>query len=266
MALKFSGFTTGATTANTLVVGYDSALSTNNQYTLAQVGEGMFGTDFSKTNFSWEYSNTRLGIGTASPSAALQVNSNAGEEGLVVNGSQNQYVSSFRSDTTTGQAWGPYIRGGSNSSDAGLIVDKADGTTTYFKIRGDGNVGIDVTDPDEKLEIAGNVHVQGQGYIELVDAVNATLTVDWDDGNVQELTSLTGSLTFTASNPKIGATYILTLGQTGTVTATWTGVKWPAATAPTLSGNTKTDIITLVCYDATGAGLYYGSSVLNFTT
>ena len=28
----------------------------------------------------------------------------------------------------------------------------------------------------------------------------------------------------------------------------------------------KTDIITLICYDATGAGLYYGTSTLNFTT
>ena len=111
-----------------------------------------------------------------------------------------------------------------------------------------------------------NLKITGQGYTELVDAVNATLTVDWDDGNIQELTSLTGSLTFTASNPKLGATYILTLGQTGAVTPTWTGVKWPAATAPTLSGAGKTDIITLICYDATGAGLYYGTSTLNYTT
>jgi len=190
MALKFSGFTTGATTANTLVVGYDSALSTNNQYTLAEVGEGMFGTDFSKTNFSWEYSNTRLGIGTASPSAALQVNSNAGEEGLVVNGSQNQYVSSFRSDTTTGQAWGPYIRGGSNSSDAGLIVDKADGTTTYFKVRGDGNVGIGVTDPDSFLEVFGTTTQQKWSY----DADSfVTMTVA-DSSNTTIETGETGSL------------------------------------------------------------------------
>ena len=111
-----------------------------------------------------------------------------------------------------------------------------------------------------------NLKVTGQSYSELVDAVNATLTVDWDDGNIQELTSLTGAHVFTASNPKIGATYILTLGQTGAVTPTWTGVKWPAATAPTLSGAGKTDIITLICYDATGAGLYYGTSTLNFTT
>ena len=111
-----------------------------------------------------------------------------------------------------------------------------------------------------------NLKITGQGYTELHDTTNTTLTVDWNNSNIQELTSLTGSLTFTASNPKAGATYILTLAQIGTVTATWTGVKWPAATAPTLSGAGKTDVITLICYDATGAGLYYGASTLNFTT
>ena len=114
-----------------------------------------------------------------------------------------------------------------------------------------------------------NVKITGQGYTELYDTANTTLTVDWNNGNIQELTSLTGSHTFTASNPKAGATYILTLAQTGAVTPTWTGVKWPADTPPTLSGNGKTDVITLICYDEaanSGAGAYYGSFTLNFTT
>ena len=41
MAKKFSDFTAGATTANTLVVGYDSVLNTNNQYTLSQLSTGL---------------------------------------------------------------------------------------------------------------------------------------------------------------------------------------------------------------------------------
>jgi hypothetical protein len=118
----------------------------------------------------------------------------------------------------------------------------------------------------QEVSFGQNTKISGQGYTELYDTANTTLTVNWNNGNVQELTGLTGSLTFTASNPKVGATYILTLAQTGTVTPTWTGIKWPAATAPTLSGAGKTDVITLICYDATGAGLYYGSSTLNFTT
>ena len=41
MATKFSEFTTGATTANTFVVGYDSVADTNNQYSLAQLAAGI---------------------------------------------------------------------------------------------------------------------------------------------------------------------------------------------------------------------------------
>ncbi len=109
----------------------------------------------------------------------------------------------------------------------------------------------------------GVVKINGQGYTEFYDTANTTLTVNWNNSNIQELTGLTGSHTFTASNPKAGATYILTLAQTGAVTATWTGVKWPGGTAPTLSGTGKTDVVTLICYDATGAGLYYGSATLD---
>jgi len=135
-----------------------------------------------------------------------------------------------------------------------------------FTITTDGTVAIGDTANSATYKAATNLKVNGQAYTELYDTANTTLTVDWNNGNVQELTGLTGSHTFTASNPKAGATYILSLAQTGAVTPTWTGIKWPAATAPTLSGNNKTDVITLICYDETGAGLYYGSFTLNFTT
>jgi hypothetical protein len=135
--------------------------------------------------------------------------------------------------------------------------------TENLTILSGGDVGIGQTSPTEKLEVGGNCKITGQGYTELHDTANTTLTVDWNNSNIQELTGLTGSHTFTASNPKAGATYILTLAQTGAVTATWTGVKWPGGTAPTLSGTGKTDVVTLICYDATGAGLYYGSATLD---
>jgi len=183
--IKFSAFTTGATTANTRIVGYDSTGNTNNQYNQSELA-----------NFILD--------GTLSAARTLTMGA---------------YDLDFAS-TTAGQ----------------------------------------------EVSFAQNVKVTGQGYTEFYDTANTTLTVDWNNGNVQELTGLTGSHTFTASNPKVGATYILTLAQTGAVTPTWTGVKWPAATAPTLSGAGKTDVITLICYDATGAGLYYGASTLNFTT
>ena len=158
----------------------------------------------------------------------------SGANSIVINSSGSQ------ANPSTANAFGVYM---------------TSNTTPDFEVVGGGESTLNT-----------NLKITGQGYTELHDTTNTTLTVDWNNSNIQELTSLTGSLTFTASNPKAGATYILTLGQTGTVTATWTGVKWPAATAPTLSGAGKTDVITLICYDATGAGLYYGASTLNFTT
>jgi len=119
------------------------------------------------------------------------------------------------------------------------------------------------TTAGQQVKFSQNVEVEGQGFTELHAQTSNDLQFNWNNGNVQTATGLTGSHTFTAQNPKAGATYIITLAQTGTVTATWTGVKWPAATAPTLSGTGKTDVVTLICYDATGAGLYYGSATLD---
>ena len=39
--IKFSAFTSGATTGITKIVGYDSTGNTNNQYTLAELADGM---------------------------------------------------------------------------------------------------------------------------------------------------------------------------------------------------------------------------------
>ena len=119
---------------------------------------------------------------------------------------------------------------------------------------------------DEDVTFVKNTIIQGQAYTEL-NSLSNTLTVNWNNSNVQTISGLTGSHTFTPTNPKAGATYILTLVQTGAVTATWGSyIKWAApdsaATPPELSGANKTDVITLICWSATansGAGGYYGS-------
>ena len=204
MAVKFSDFTTGATTANTFVVGYDSVAGTNDRYTLAQLTAGILAAD---------------------------------------------------SGLTAGSV--PFIGG------TGEFTQNND--KLFWDKEGE-KLGIGTAEPDTELQVVGNIHVDGQGYSELHDDEITNLTFNWNDGNIQTTTMGASSPTFTPTNPKLGATYILTLVQTGTVTATWTGVKWPAATAPTLSGNLKTDVVVLICYNAADAGLYYGSSVLDFTT
>ena len=106
--------------------------------------------------------NNGCGIGTTSPTHTLQIDSNSGVEGLQVNGDANQYVASFRASTTTGQSYGPYVRAGTNSSDAALTVENAAGSTSLLKLTGEGKLGIGVTDPDEKLEVSGAIHISAE--------------------------------------------------------------------------------------------------------
>jgi hypothetical protein len=96
------------------------------------------------------------------------------------------------------------------------------------------------------------------------DAGNSStaITVNWSNGTLQKVT-MTGSCTFTFSNPVTGAVYVLKLAQDGTGSRTYTWpvtVKWPGGVAPTGSGASKTDLCSFV-YDGTS---YYGSCQLNY--
>lgn len=138
-----------------------------------------------------------------------------------------------------------------NSTANSFSVYMTSNTTPDFEVLGGGESTLNTS-----------LKITGQGYTELHAQTSNDLQFNWNDGNIQTATSLTGSHTFTPSNQKAGATYIISLGQSGTVTATWTGVRWPGGTAPTLSGAGKTDVITLICYDE-GNNYYYGSATLD---
>ena len=111
--------------------------------------------------------------------------------------------------------------------------------------------------------IQKNLKVEGQSYGDITSVNNAT--VDWDNGNIQSITLPSGASTYTPSNPQAGATYILKIIQpsAGDGTITWgSSVKWPNATAPTLTAsNAAVDVVTLV-YDGTN---YLATSVLNLS-
>jgi hypothetical protein len=108
---------------------------------------------------------------------------------------------------------------------------------------------------------AGNVSVT---IPSTVTTVGTTATIDWDNGNGQvfDAQGSSGNVTFTFSNPKSGASYVLKLIQGSTArTYTWPAtVKWPAATAPTVTTtNDAVDLVTCF-YDGTN---YLCSSVLD---
>ena len=117
------------------------------------------------------------------------------------------------------------------------------------------------------LTIQKNLIIQGQGYSELLTGVT-NATFDWNGGNVQSTTLGAGTIAFAPTNAKAGATYIISIAQTGAAVINWGSyIIWPLNVEPTLSGNAKTDVVTLICYDDTvGADRYYGSATLGFTS
>jgi hypothetical protein len=100
-------------------------------------------------------------------------------------------------------------------------------------------IGIGTTSPAHALDVVGSMYSRRYA---------ATVTIDWNGGNVQSLTLANGSNTLTFSNGQDGGKYILILkqpasGAAGTVSWPVT-VRWPGGTAITLTTtNAKTDYI-----------------------
>ncbi len=91
---------------------------------------------------------------------------------------------------------------------------------------------------------------------------STAITLDWTNGTAQKVT-LTGSVTFTLSNPVTGTAYVIRIATgAGSFTATWPmTVLWPGGTAPTITATaSKVDLINLY-WDGTS---YYGSFAQNY--
>lgn len=93
-------------------------------------------------------SNTgTIGMGITPDAAKLSIQGPANEWGLSVWGS-----------STTNQGYGAIIRGGTNSNDIAFRINNASNSTTFLSVRGDGNIGINVSENSSyKLLTKGNV-------------------------------------------------------------------------------------------------------------
>lgn len=99
------------------------------------------------------------------------------------------------------------------------------------------------------------------GYTEEVNTANTSTayTISLADGSFQVLT-LTGNATITMPTATAGKSFILLLKQdgTGSRTVTWSTVKWPGGTAPTITSTaSKQDIFSFFA-DGTN---WYGTTV-----
>jgi len=123
-----------------------------------------------------------------------------------------------------------------------------------------------LTSPTMTAASTDKIEVTGEAYFDAeVDNGNsgATKTIDWTAGNKQKIT-LTGNCTFTFTAPSGPANLILRLIQdgTGSRTITWPAtVKWPEATAPTLTTTAAGIDIVAFYWDGTN---YFGQASLAF--
>lgn len=99
-------------------------------------------------------------------------------------------------------------------------------------------------------------------YLETAPAIvnsSTTQTISLANGTVLSYT-LTGNCTFTMPTATSGTSFIVKLIQdgTGSRTATFTSVKWPGGTAPTITttATTGTDILSFVCINSVWYGTY----------
>jgi hypothetical protein len=126
-----------------------------------------------------------------------------------------------------------------------------------------GNVGIGVTVADTKLHVVGGSKFVGpitEGYVSGGNTGSAK-TIALTNGTVQAFT-LTGNCTFTMPTAVAGQSFTVMLktGE-GSYSATFTGVKWPSNSVPTITQTgSRMDIITFVS-DGTS---WYGSVVQNY--
>ena len=113
----------------------------------------------------------------------------------------------------------------------------------------------------------GNVtltNTQVNNYTEGVVAIgnsSTTQTLALTNGTFQTVT-LTANCTFTMPTVTAGKSFLLLLNTgAGNLTATFTGVKFPANTAPTITTTaSRTDIITF----AADGSSWYGSAAQNY--
>jgi hypothetical protein len=99
-------------------------------------------------------------------------------------------------------------------------------------------------------------------YLETAPSIansSTAVTLSLSSGTVLSYT-LTGNCTFTMPTATSGTSFIVKLVQdgTGSRTATFTGVKWPAGTAPTITTTATTglDILSFVCINSVWYGTY----------
>lgn len=104
----------------------------------------------SNSTFVWNNTNSRLGIGTSSPSYKLHIADNTTDFSLLVR-------------NTNALGSGIIINAGSDETNQSFNVQNSSGSGDFLVILGNGNVGIGRSDPEYLLQLNGGAYCDGTG-------------------------------------------------------------------------------------------------------
>lgn len=178
-----SSVITNATSTNlfSTIARFTNSSTTNLTITGLTNGSVLFTTSSglvsqSNSQFFWDNTNSRLGIGTNAPSQKLEVNgtiSLAGGGGyhIFATAGSGGEIQTFSSLPLLLNRQGNNVAIGSTTAPSTLSV-KGSGTTnpltiasstgaTLFQILANGNVGVGTSSPNDNLAVVGNVNITG---------------------------------------------------------------------------------------------------------
>ena len=157
--------------------------------------------------------------------------------------------------TSNGTTWQSTAAASQVYPGAGIANSTGSAWGTSYTTSGSGTVVALATTPTLTTPVI-------TGYTETAPALtnsSTAVTLSLSSGTVLSYT-LTGNCTFTMPTATSGTSFIVKLIQdgTGSRTATFTGVKWPAGTAPTITTTATTglDILSFVCINSVWYGTY----------
>lgn len=163
------------------------------------------------------------------------------------------------------------VNGTDNSVSAPAFVGTDATTGIYFPTTGQMAVAISGTQTALFASTGvSNITLSNPtvtNYLETQYAIGnsgTAVTINLANGTVQTVT-LTGNCTFTMPSVANGKSFILMLVQdsTGGRTATFTSVKWPNGTAPTITTTASTGF-DIIAFFSNGTN-WYGSAIQNFS-